>query len=189
MFGDKLFWFDVETTGLDPVRNDIIQIACIVEVERQVKDTFYRNLSPWNISNVDMKALAINNLTIDQLRTFNAPATVFAELVNFLGKYIDPYNKKDKFIAAGYNVGFDVGFLREFFKKSGSTFFGSYFDYKSLDVYALVLADVILKRRDYPNHKLTTMTAAYGVEQKNAHDALCDIQATRDLFYKIGERL
>jgi oligoribonuclease (3'-5' exoribonuclease) len=32
----KIFWFDTETTGLDPVVNSIVQLAAIIEIDGEV---------------------------------------------------------------------------------------------------------------------------------------------------------
>ena len=190
MFGTKLFWFDTETTGLDPVANDIIQFSCMVEVDGVLQaEIFTRNVKPYSFQNIDKKALAVNNITIEELQKFNDASTVHAELLSYLRKYIDPYDRNDKLIPAGFNVGFDVGFLRQFFIKRGDKFYGSYFGYKSLDVYALALADCVVNKIPLANHKLTTLSAYYGIKHDNAHDAESDIKATRDLFYRIGNKL
>ena len=34
----KVFWFDVETTGLDSKIHDIIQLACIIEINGEIKE-------------------------------------------------------------------------------------------------------------------------------------------------------
>ena len=42
----KLLYFDTETTGLDPVRNGIIQIAGIIVIDGEVKEEFNIKMQP-----------------------------------------------------------------------------------------------------------------------------------------------
>ena len=43
---NKIFYFDTETTGLDPKRHDIIQLAYIVEINGEVKEEGEFKLQP-----------------------------------------------------------------------------------------------------------------------------------------------
>ena len=184
----KIFWFDVETTGLNPEKNAILQLAYQVTINEEVKETGEFRMQPFPGDQIDTQALEINKITMDQLKGFDNPQKVFHDIQNVLLRYVDKYNKDDKFILAGYNVGFDVGFLKAFWKKNQDKYFGSFFTYKPLDVYALVLAYCYFRKLTLPNHKLETMANFFNIPIE-AHDARSDIEATRKIFYKIGEQL
>jgi DNA polymerase III epsilon subunit-like protein len=105
-----------------------------------------------------------------------------------LDTYVDKYNKNDKFIPVGYNVNFDIGFLREFFLKNGNKYYGSYFDYHFLDGMALTFFMRYIGKLNLENYRLETSCKHYGIEI-NAHDALSDIEGTRDLILQIAKEL
>lgn len=53
---------------------------------------------------------------------------IYKQFVDLLSKYVDRYNKKDKFFLAGYNIAsFDNSFLRAWFIQNGDKYFGSWF--------------------------------------------------------------
>lgn len=164
-------WLDGETTGLDSLRNDIVQLACIpviAGVEQTI--TFNQYCQPLDYNEIDPGALAVNGLTVDFLRQ-QQPAHA---MVNNLVLFAKQFNCR--FIIAGYNVGFDKDFIASLFKKVG----------READFLALFTGDIrdTMKRakklKDQlptPNIKLATLAAHYGIPI-NAHDALSDIQAT-----------
>lgn len=177
----KCLWFDVETTGLSAYKNDIIQIAAIVEIDGKVVDQFESKIRPFDPINVEPKALLINGLKLEDIMRYPEPKVVHSNFTKFLRNYIVPYNKEDKFAPAGYNVKFDIDFLMSFFKKAGDTYYGSYFNYKALDpLYILHMMDYQGKI-NLPNYKLVTVCNHYGINI-DAHEALSDIKATRELF-------
>lgn len=186
MSDKKILWFDTETTGLDSKKNDIIQIAGIVEINDLWVEEFEFKCAPWDKNNIEQEALDVYGFTKDEICSWRDPFNVYSELKQIFSKYIDPYNREDKFIPAGHNVGFDVSFLKSFFEKSGDRFFGSFFNYHTLDTLPLFITLDHLNIVDKPlNYKLKTMAELFDIEIK-AHDALSDIKATRSSFLKMA---
>lgn len=180
----KVLFFDTETTGLDPVKNDIIQLSGIVEIDGEVKEEFNFFSQPFSYENVSQEALDIHGISIDTIRGFPKPESLRIRLIKIMGKYVNRYNKKDKFFPAGMNMGFDSGFLSKNFQKSNDSFFFSWFWGHALDLYELA---VILKYKgilDTENLKLETIAEYFRVELK-AHDAMSDIRATREIIHII----
>ena len=183
----KIFYFDVETTGLNDKRNDIIQLGGLIEINGKIEDEIELVCQPFNYNTIDAKALEVNKLTVAQIKEFPTPQEAHRKLKKVLEKYIDNYTRgHDRFSPAGFNVGFDVGFLREFFLKNKDTYYNSFFDYHLLSV------DSLLYLFDYKglikleNYKLATVAKHFGIEL-DAHNALSDIKATRQVFYKLLE--
>ena len=85
---------------------------------------------------VDKEALKINGIKKKWIKRF--PDTGLEKFIEWMDKYVQKYNKKDKFIAVGYNVKFDVEFLHGEAKRQKFEFMGSYIDWRVIDV--LVLA-------------------------------------------------
>lgn len=164
-------WLDGETTGLDSLKNDIVQLAAIPVLSgKQMPISFNQYCQPINYNEIDPGALAVNGLTIDFLKKQQSPQAMVNNLVVFAKQF------NVKFIIAGYNVGFDKEFIASLFKKVG----------REEDFFELFTGDIrdTMKRAKKlkgqlptPNIKLATLAAHFGIEI-NAHDALSDIRAT-----------
>jgi len=103
-------------------------------------------------------------------------------------KYVDPYDKTDKFNFIAYNANFDNQRIRDFFDKIGDKYFGSWFYYPYLDVMTMAAVALVLERRNMPNFKLNTVAKKLGIQVDDAktHDAMYDIYLTRAIFCKIN---
>lgn len=170
------------------MRNDILTIACLVEINGEVVDQLELSIQPHSYENVQAGALAVNGLTMEDLKGFMLPSKAHTKLTEFMDKYVDKYNKEDKFTPAGYNVQFDVGFLRDFFKKCGDKYYGSYFDYHAID--PMQLAQMITRMGYFGvmNFKLVTVCKHFGISL-DAHIAMEDIKATREVLLKLIDLL
>lgn len=178
----KAIYLDTETTGLNSWKNDIIQIAFLIEIDGIIKEEYESKVAPFNFENVDEEALKINGYTVADLKTFPRPQDIYKEITDLMGKYCNKFDKGDKFSPAGYNVRFDVDFIKNFFKKNGDNYYGSWFNWKLIDpMYTLYEMDYSedIGLRDY---KLSTVCEHFKINIK-AHDALSDIRATRELRY------
>ena len=110
-----------------------------------------------------------------------------------MSKYVDQYDKNDKFTIVGYNCTFDIGFLREFFRLNNDKYYGSWFSsYNMIDVHKLFTAlrgsGLYPELEALENMKLETVANHYGIEIQ-AHDALSDIYATEKLYDIFIEQL
>ena len=120
------------------------------------------------------------------------PQEAHKKLISILSKYINRYNRSDKFIIAGHNVKFDFDFLVEFFNKNNDKYLGSWIEYQfssCIDTLPLVQIMRFKGAIDVENCRLVTASKEFGVDLKNSHNALADIRATRELFYKINKRI
>jgi len=185
---NKVCYIDVETTGLNPVKNDIIQIAGIVEINGDVISEFEYKCAPVSPENVDARALAVNKTTVDQIMNYPSPHEVMNSVIEHLKKAVNPYDRNDKMYMAGYNVDFDKRFMKEWMKKLGNNYFHSFFEYKVLDIFPLFMAYCLANNVVVPNHKLVTAADYFDIPL-DAHDALEDIRATRTLAWKLFNKL
>lgn len=179
----KILWVDTETTGLDPNRNDIWQIAMLVEINGDIVERAEWKLRP-RADAIDPDALALrDDIDAQYLATLPEPRSIFPQIKQFLAKYINKFDKDDKFIIAGYYVRFDVDHLRALWQKCGDKYFGSWFFNAQLDI-SCIVALLCLYGMRFKNFKLSTICESFAIEL-DAHDALSDIQATRQLFQSI----
>jgi len=184
----KLLFLDTETTGLDPLKNGVIQIAGIIEIDGVVIQEFDYKVKPFQKDVVDLKALKVNGRTIDEIAGFSLPVDVYRDIMEIFTRHIDKYDKTDKFSLVGQNVHFDYDFLNEFFKKCGSPFLYAYIDYHMIDVITATALFTIAGKMHLQNMKLKTVCDHFGIPLE-AHDALEDVRATRLVFHRYLEMI
>lgn len=106
-----------------------------------------------------------------------------------LAKYVDKFDKKDKFHLVGYNnAGFDNSFLRAFFVQNGDNYFGSFFWADSIDCYVLASNLFKKKRASFENFKQMTVAKRLGIEvdESKLHDAEYDIDLCMQIYNKVS---
>jgi DNA polymerase-3 subunit epsilon len=165
----KTFWFDCETTGLDPKKNSIIQIGGAIEINGSIVETVEYFMRPDPKSIIDARALDVNGKTEKEIMDYPPSIEAICALKDTLSKYVDKYDPEDKFIPAGYNVNFDTGFLREAFLRCGDKYYGSWFFNCPLDVWTLISFAVLYNNLRLPNFKLTTICDFYDIPIPEAH--------------------
>ena len=180
---NKLLWFDLETTGLDAQRCAIVTGDFISETDGSVTELFHMQCSPHEGAYIDPKALSVQGMTYDALMQLPDPLQAYGTLCNFFAKHIDKFNKKDKFMIAGYNPGFDVSFLSAFFEHMDDSFLGSFIDRRRvIDVRSIaVMCEELGLIPPLENYKLVTLAKHFEVEFK-AHDSAEDIMVTRTIY-------
>jgi DNA polymerase-3 subunit epsilon len=184
----KYVLIDTETTGLDPKRHCVHQIAGKI-VARGV-ETFNLKFAPHPDAFFDQEAIALNaDNTAEALRARPMSfVSAYTSLREILKLHINPYDKTDKAFFVGYNARFDYDFVRAMWDLMGDKYFGSFFWFPPIDVMnsaAVHLADV---RRTMPNFKLSTVAAALGItlDETKLHDALYDIELTELVAAAVG---
>jgi len=186
----KILWYDTETTGLTE-NSAMFQISGVIEIDSEVKEEFDIFCHPHKGADISEQALEVTGMNREQLDSFQSPKKAYEELVEIFSKYIDKFNKDDKFIIAGQNVKFDIDVLNRFFRRNNDNYLGSFLNYKqvfdTLSIYmALEIADVVPKLE---NHKLETICKIMGVELSNAHNSLADVKATKEVGDKLLQGL
>lgn len=180
---------DTETTGLDAKKNSLIQIAGIVEINGQLCEEVNLLMRPPGDSIIDQEALKVNGRTVKEMLDFPPADQFVSSFSKILSKYIDRYDTTDKFVCAGYNVNFDIGFLREAFVKAGDPYYGSWFFNVPLDIWTFIAIMVLKKDLRLKNYKLTTVCEHYRIQLEKAHNPIYDIRATRMLYLKCLEEI
>lgn len=181
----KLVFFDLETTGTNPGKHGIHQISGQIVIDGAVKETFDFHVQPNPKALIEEEALKVGGVTREQILAYPPMQQVYQEFVAMLGKYVDKFNKKDKFFLVGYNnAAFDNQFLRGFFLQNGDVYFGSWFWSNSIDVMVLASAYLATRRPEMENFKLSTVAKTLGivVNDDSLHDAMYDIELTKAVF-------
>lgn len=188
----KLLFFDLETTGTNPGRNGIHQISGEIVIDGVSKEQFDFHVQPNPKAIIEDAALQVAGVTREQVLAYPLMSQVYSEFVTMLGKYVDKFNKKDKFFLVGYNnAAFDNQFLRGFFLQNGDQYFGSWFWSNTIDVMVLASAYLMDKRTEMENFKLSTVAKFLGVDvnDNDLHNAFYDIALTKAVYDKVTEKL
>lgn len=184
---NKIIFIDTETGGVNPEKAALIQLSGIIRIDKKDVEKFNFYIKPFENSEVTEKALEVQGRTLKELKTdkYVEEKEVYKQFINLLDKYIDKYDRTDKFIVAGYNVRFDVDILKAFFQRHGNNFLFSYLDSSMLDpLYSIRLLQIAEVLPVLENNKLETWCKHFGIELK-AHDSLEDIEATKKLIGKL----
>lgn len=185
----KIFSFDLETSGIDPKKNGIHQIAGRVYVDYKLKKEFYHDVKLMPGDEYSKEALAVSNKTPEDIvsESHCDPKRLCAALIKNLGVYCDKFSKTDKYFVLGYNVNFDTDFMRQFFAKNGDNYYGSWFWSANLDVMTIAQQHLIHDRHKMPNFQLGTVANHLGIdaEEKDLHNALFDVSLHEAIYEKI----
>lgn len=194
----KYLFFDVETTGLDPQKNAIIQLSGIIDIDGEIKEEFDFRIKPFEDSVINQSSLDFLGFTKEHIMNYPEPDIQFNKFVNILNKYVKKFDRNDKFFLVGYNSqAFDMPYLRKFFLDNSKTAkdyeygngFGSYFYNPTLDV---MILQAMYNKNNYnltKEKKLFVVCKSMGmkIDEEKLHDALYDVRITRELFYKINK--
>jgi len=159
MFKKSLVIVDLETSGVDPKVNDIIEIA-VIRYENGKEVGRFSSLVKINYK-LSPIITAITAITDDEIKQKGRPLKeVLEEAMPLLqNAYV-----------MGHNVNFDVGFL----KKAG------------VKLNELGLIDTLpLAQIAFPqngSYSLEVLSDALGIAHENSHRAMSDVEATLDLF-------
>ena len=155
---------DIETTGLDPKNDSIIEIGAVKFNGNRVLDEFSTLINPRKPINS-----FITNLTgITNAMVMNAPllADVYPQLETFIGDHP----------ILGQNVGFDISFFQRY---------GAFKANPVIDTYEL--AAVLMPSA--PRYGLGSLCHQLGVILSEAHRAINDARATMGVYNKLYEKL
>ena len=181
----KVLFFDLETTGTLVNRHGIHQISGMVVIDGEVRESFNFHVQPNPKADITQEALDVAGVTKEQIMAYPPMGEVYRQFVDMLAKYVDKYNRQDKFFLAGYNnASFDNQFLRAWFVQNEDKYFGSWFWSNSIDVMVLATPYLAARRAEMENFKQGTVAKFLGidVDSNRLHDALYDIEICKAIF-------
>ena len=187
----KKFFYDLETTGTDPRKHSIHQIAGLIEIDDVVVHEFNIKTRPHPKAKIEAEALAVGKVTEDEIMAYQPMNEAYMDLIGILSKYVDKYNKKDKMWMVGYNNRqFDDPFMRCWFEQNKDQFMGSWFWSDSLDVMALASEYLIDRRANMPSFKQSRVAMELGiqVDPDKLHDAAYDMKLMRQIYRIVTKR-
>jgi len=157
--------YDFETTGVDPSKEEIIEIGALKIVNGVFTEVFSTLVKPKKL--IPLEATKINRITNDMVKhSFSIEQVICDFFVFCKGCQMVGYN----------NIFFDSQFLINAGKKVGLNFNNTQID-------AFLLAKDKLK--GLKNYKLATVSKYLDVNLIDAHRALNDVIATAETFLKL----
>lgn len=177
---------DCETTGLDEIKNDPIEIS-IYRLSDGTQNTWF--LRPVNPDNIDAAAVRVNGYNIDDIRGITKagkekylPAE--KQLVSIENWLNDDNCSATNRILIGQNVGFDKKMLQELWKKCNSYDTFPFSERYSLDTMIIELFMDYCKGKFSEGYSLNALSKKYGVKNEKAHTASEDVKTTVGIFSK-----
>lgn len=155
---------DLETTGLEPSRDRIIEVGAVKVRNGEIIDEYGTLVNPQ--MEIPERITALTGISNEMVQNKPYISEVLTKLLEFCGNLP----------LLGHNIMFDYGFVKHQAVNSGMEF-----EKKGMDT--LKLARVLLP--DLPSRSLQNLRVHYGISQDDAHRALEDAKTT----YLLYERL
>ena len=157
--------FDVETTGLDPEQNEIIEIGALKVRNGKVVERFMKFIRP--TEEISQTITDLTGITNEMVVNAQSREQVIPEFLDFC--------RED--ILIGHNVAFDYSFM-----KMGALAVG--LDFVSQGIDTLKIARKV--HGDLESKSLERLCAYYQIENKAAHRAYHDALATAKLYQTLA---
>lgn len=153
---------DLETTGLNPESDKIIEIAAIKYINFNISDTLHTLINPK--IEIPNYITSINGISNDMVKSKPTIEQVFPKLIKFI---------EDLPIVA-HNAGFDGKFIK----------YSSFYLYNEDIINNIFIDTVKIAKKLYPqlpNHKLETIKNFYGLNLKS-HRAYDDTLVAAKIY-------
>lgn len=158
---------DLETTGVNPAGDRIIEIGMIKVIEGRVTDKYSTLINPG--FKIPERVQDLTHITNEDVKGKPRIEDVIGEVIEFIGDYP----------IMGHNVIFDYSFLKKAAVNNG---------------YELVcngIDTLKMARRIYPEleHKNLDYLCSYlGIDPGNSHRALDDAMSSSSIYWKMYEK-
>ena len=170
---DSYIVLDLETTGLDPHYDDIIEVACLKFAGGKQVDSFHSYIQPRPFQDnngqlhfVDDFITDLTGITDDMLKDAPHFTSIAPELSKYLGNSV----------LVGHNVNFDINFLYDNFMAALRKPLHNNF------VDTMRIARIVMP--DLPHHRLKDLCKAFSIDT-DLHRADNDCMATQKILVNL----
>lgn len=166
---ERFIAIDVETTGLTPWEDKIVEIGAVLfEYGIPVK-SFSTLVNPRK--SISESASRVNHITDRMIRKAPSEEKVYKEFVEFLGDAL-----YGKIYVCAHNADFDMLFLSEALRRMGY----------SGDIYCLDTLDLSRKIvKNLSSYKLNSVAKYFEIENKNEHRAKEDAEVSGNILVSL----
>lgn len=167
-FPSEFIVLDIETTGLSPAYDEIIEVAALKIKGDVIVDSYSSLVNP----NCEIP-YEVEELTgITQEMVDNAPT--FSNIANDFFAFIGNYE------ILGHNVSFDINFLYDNFEKAGLLLKNNFID------------TMRISRKlhsEQQHHRLKDLIKFYNIQMDKLHRALADCKATFEVYQNLKHEI
>lgn len=179
-FKKDILLIDLETTGLDSSRQEIIQLAAVLLDKKTLKEkeVFNTFVKPSHWGKRDPESMKVNGIAWDQVKGAPTLKKALADFHQLFGTDV---------VLAYYGGPVDMDFLRAAYKKVNRRF---EFDYHYFNLWP-VFFTYLAKRNKLKNAKkftgftLEDFMKEFKIKSENRHDALEDCRIEAEILRKI----
>lgn len=158
--------FDLETTGISPKTDEVIEISAVKVINGEVTDTFSKLVNPGRP--IPDAASQVNGITDEMVKDCPTFESVLKEFDEFV----------DDMILIGHNIyTFDLKFISRDARKYWGKAFGNDF------IDTLSLSRAVLPT--LPHHRLVDLAEHYSISSEGAHRALNDCIMNQKVYEKL----
>lgn len=156
-FPDNYCVIDIETTGLDPNFDEIIELAAIRISNNQIVDTFQSLVKP--LAEIDEFIEQLTGITNSMVADAPKIEEILPDFLSFVGNSV----------LVGHNINFDINFIYDYALQFDKIFSNDFID------------TMRLSKKIYPqlaHHRLIDMIALLQIPVATKHRALADCEST-----------
>lgn len=157
--------FDVETTGLNPLENEIIEIGALKVRDGKVAERFMEFIRP--TTSISPAITSLTGITNEMVAEARPRCSVVADFLDFC----------EEDVLIGHNVSFDYSFMKCSAAADGLPF-------EKMGIDTLKIAQKVLSELD--SKSLGSLCDYYNIENKSAHRAYHDALATAKLYQTLA---
>lgn len=188
----QLVAIDTETTGLDFMKHEIIQIALIplnnlLEPSKDLP-VFDQKIKPVKVRNIDPKAMSVNQTTLVEIMNTGLEPYAIRDLFEMWFTKLRLGEGK-KLVPLAKNWPFDKPFLEVFFGHESFNYYfhGHYRDVEMAASFRNDYSDFHAEQTPFPKMGLQDMARRLGVDfiESRCHDALYDAYLTSKVYKKM----
>lgn len=169
----RLAFVDLETTGLNPDKHEIIEIGVLIydQENDEIEKEWVTKIAPLSIETASKKALVINGYNTNH-KEYNGK--LMPSLIKFNSMVKDC-------VIVGQNIQFDLKFLL-----SNMSDFNIKPAFKYIHLELMSLAWFAIKNTDIPGMSLETLCDHFNVCNVGAHSALVDCRRAFEVYRKLN---
>lgn len=175
MRNENLIFVDIETTGTDPDKHEIIELAYILVSQNNGKFEVIEErefkIKPQHIENADPVALKING--------YDEGQWIFASNLSDVMRVFSEKSKGAVFVAQ--NVTFDYSFIERALTSTGTK---NEMFYAKLDTISMAYAKLYKDPRA-EKFSLYRLAEYFGIVNVKSHTALADTRTTFEVFKRL----
>lgn len=171
----NLAFVDIETTGFDKEKHEIIELGLVLVrqlgddgKEFEVIGEYEYKIKPEHIETADPQSLKVNG--------YDEGQWIFASSLKDVMKVFAEQTENAIFTA--HNLTFDYSFIEEAFKKTGIE---NKMFYPKLDTISMAYAKLHANQK-VEKFRLQKLCEHFGIENSKAHTALADARALFEVY-------